>query len=160
MKVFAVILIILVLAAVCGIGYLYLNANLDVRFVSCIATDAVSQVETFDSLKDKLASSSFVGTRFSADKIGKADKYQFLTYTVRLSNRSFLKADVIEIRISPMKDDVLQVGDEFPHSLASGREMDLSTMILTTREMHSVREATVSYYFWGIPFTTKLTLGK
>ena len=38
--------------------------------------------------------------------------------------------------------------------------MDLSATILTDRAMHSVREATVSCYFWGIPFTTKLTLGK
>jgi len=160
MKAFAIILIVLVLAAVCGVGYLYLNANLDVRFVSCIASDAVSQAETFDSLKEKLASSSFIGTRFSAEEPGEADKYQFLTYTVRLNNRAFLTADVIEIRISPMQGDVLQVGDTYQHSLPSGSEADLSAMILTTREMHSVREATVSYYFWGIPFTTKLTLGK
>ena len=160
MKIFAVILIVLVLAAVCAVGYLYLNANLDVRFVSCIATDAVSQLDYFNGLKSSLAASTFVGTRFSADEPDTADHYQFLTYTVRLNNHTFLNADVIEIRVTPMQGDVLQVGDKSQHSLSSGRFMDLSTMILTTREMHSVREATVSYYFWGIPFTTKLTLGK
>ena len=54
MKPFAVILIILVLAAVVGVGWLYLNANLTVAFDSCIATDGVSQAEYFDRLKKVL----------------------------------------------------------------------------------------------------------
>ena len=160
MKVFAIFLIVLVLAAVCGIGYLYLTAKLDVRFVSCVATDAVSQLDYFENLNDKLKSSTFTGTRFSSGDLETADHYQFLTYTVRLDNHSFLNAEVIEFRITPMQGDMLQVGDEVQHSLPSGQKADLAAMILTTREMHSVREATVSYYFWGIPFTTKLTLGK
>ena len=160
MKIAAVILIILVLAAVCAVGYLYLNANLDVRFVSCIASDGVSQVETFNMLKKKVENSTFVGTRFSSDSLGTADQYQFLTYTVSLDNHSFLNAEVIEIRITPMNGDVLQLGELSEHDLSSGQRTELSAMILTARNMHSVREATVSYYFWGIPFTTKLTLGK
>jgi hypothetical protein len=160
MKAFAVIMIILVLAAVCAVGYLYLNANLDMQFISCIATDGVSQADYFNSLKSKFASSSFTGTRFSSEEPGTADQYQFLTYTVRLSNRAFLDAEVIELRVTPMQGDVLQVGDETLHSLPSGKDTDLSAMILTSREMHSVREATVSYYFWGIPFTARLTLGR
>ena len=160
MKPFAIILVILVLAAVCGIGYIYLTAKLDVHFISCVATDTVAQLDTFNLLKSKLASSSFTGTRFSNEELGSPDQYQFLTYTVRLQNRAFLKAEVIEIRITPMGGDVLQVGDEVPHDLPSGQDADLSVMILTTRDMHSVREATVSYYFWGIPFTAKLTMGK
>ena len=160
MKPFAIIMIILVLAAVCGIGYLYLTAKIDVQFVSCIATDTVSQLDYFNSLKARLASSAFTGTLFSSVEPGDADQYQFLTYTVRLNNHAFLKAEMIEIHITPMNGDVLQVGDEMPHDLPSGQQTDLSAMILTTREMHSVREATVSYYFWGIPFTAKLTLGK
>ena len=160
MKPFAVILIVLVLAAVCAVGYLYLNAGLDIRFVECVAMDAVTQWETFSDLKAKVSDNTFTGTRFSAAEIGTADQYQFLTYTVRVDNHSFLTAEVIEVRVSPMQGDVLQVGWDTFHNLASGRQMDLSATILTSREMHSVREATVTYYFWGIPFTTKLTLGK
>ena len=160
MKAAAIILIVLVLAAVGGVLYLYINTGLDVNFVSCIATDAVPQAELFNTLKSKVASSTFVGTHFSAEEIGAADQYQFLTYTVKLNNHAFLNADVIEIRITPMSGDVYQIGEEMLHSLSSGKSMDLSATILTSREVHSVREATVSWYFWGIPFTTKLTLGK
>ena len=160
MKAFALILIVLVLAAICAVGYIYLTARLDVQFVSCVATDAVSQADYFNTLKEKLASSSFVGTRFSDVVPGSPEHYQFLTYTVRLSNRAFLPAEIVEIRITPMGEDLLQVGDEVPHDLPAGRNTDLSAMILTTRDMHSVREATVSWYFWGIPFTSKLTFGR
>ena len=160
MKPLAIILIILVLAAFCAVGYLYFTAHLDVSFVSCIATDAVSQADYFNDLTAKLDASTFIGTRFSTGNLENAEHYQFLTYTVRLDNHAFLGADVIELHITPMQGDVLQVGDQVLHSLKSGQQMDLSAMILTSREMHSIREATVSYYFWGIPFTTKLTLGK
>ena len=73
MKPFAIIMIVLVLAAVCAVGYLYLTARIDVRFVSCIATDAVSQLDYYNEMRDKLASSAFVGTRFSSDDPGTAD---------------------------------------------------------------------------------------
>ena len=160
MKAFAIILIVLVLAAVAAFGFLYLKATLDVRFVTCIATDGVTQAEYFDTLKASLSAGTFVGTRFTAGEPGTADQYQFLTYTVRIANHAFLPADVIEIRITPMQGDVLQLGDEARHSLVSGSETDLSATILTDRGMHSIREATVSYYFWGIPFTTTITLGR
>ena len=150
MKPLGIILIVLVFAAVCAVGYLYLNARLDVQFVSCIATDGVTQAEYFDTLKKKVENSTFVGTRFSSDSLGTADQYQFLTYTVSLDNHSFLNAEVIEIRITPMNGDILQFGEQSEHDLPSGQKAELSAMILTARNMHSVREATVSYYFWGI----------
>ena len=160
MKPFAIILIILVLLAVVAVGYLYFSARLDIRFETCIATDGITQVDYFNTLKSRVESSTFVGTRYSNEELGTADQYQFLTYTVRLDNHSFLKAELIEIRVTGMPGDILQIGEESVHDLPSGNQMDLSATILTSRSSHSVREATVSYYFWGIPFTTKLTFGK
>ena len=159
MKALAIILIVLVLAAVGAVGYLYLKADLTVRFDSCIATAAVTQLDYFNQLKSSIANQSFVGTLYSNAEPDSAENYQFLTYTVSLSNHAFLEADVVEIHITPMQGDVLQLGDELPHTLPANQSMKLSTTILTTREMHNVREATVTCYFWGIPFTTRLTLG-
>ena len=160
MKPLGIILIILLLAAIVGMGWLYFNAKLDISFKECIATDGVTQVDFFNNLRSEVNSSTFVGTRYTNADLSTADQYQFLTYTIMLDNRTFLKAEVIEIRITPMQGDVLQIGEETEHDLPSGQKMDLSVTILTDRAMHSVREATVSYYFWGIPFTTRLTLGK
>ena len=54
MKPLGIILIILVLAAIVGFGYLDLNARIDVLFKECIATDAMTQLDYFDSLKAKV----------------------------------------------------------------------------------------------------------
>lgn len=160
MKPFAIFLIVLVLVAVIGVGWLYLNARMDIRFESCIANDGYTQSEVFNKVKASLKNDTFIGTRFTGEELDAAEQYQFLTYTIHINNHSFLKAEVIEIRITPMQGDVLQIGEESAYDLPSGKQMDLSATILTDRAMHSVREATVSCYFWGIPFTTKLTLGK
>ena len=61
MKPFAIILIILVLAAVVGIGWLYFSANLTVTFDTCIATDGVTQVDYFDQLKKQVSAGTFIG---------------------------------------------------------------------------------------------------
>ena len=160
MKAFAIFLIVLVLAAVIGVGWLYLNARIDIRFDSYIANDGYTQAEVFNNVKTKLKNDTFIGTRFTNEELGTADQYQFLTYTIHVNNHSFLKAEVIEIRITPMQGDVLQIGEETPHDLPSGRQADLSATILSDRNMHSVREATVTWYFWGLPFSEKLTLGR
>ena len=160
MKAFAIFLIVLVLAAVIGVGWLYLNARIDIRFDSCIANDGYTQAEVFNNVKTKLKNDTFIGTRFTNEELGTADQYQFLTYTIHVNNHSFLKAEVIEIRITPMQGDVLQIGEETPHDLPSGRQADLSATILSDRNMHSVREATGTWYFWGLPFSEKLTLGR
>ena len=66
----------------------------------------------------------------------------------------------MEIRVTPMTGDVLLLGDLEQHSLASRKSMDRTATVLTARKMHSVREAIVSWYVWGLPFSTRLTLGK
>ena len=160
MKPLAIILIILVLAAVVGVGWLYLNANLTVTFDSCIATDGITQTDYFDQIKKQVTNGSFIGTLYGNNDIATADQYQFLTYTVILDNHAFLKAETAEIRITPMQGDILMLGDLQEHSVPAGKKEALSATILTARDSHSVREATVTWYFWGIPFSSKLTLGQ
>ena len=59
-----------------------------------------------------------------------------------------------------MTGDVLVIGDTAEHKLPAQDSADLSATILTSRSMHSVREATVTWYVWGLPFSARLTLGK
>ena len=81
----------------------------------------------------------------------------FYTYTVRITNRSFLPVEVIELQVTPISGDFLQIGDLEEHSLASGSSLDLSATILTGKQSHNVRELTVSYYIWGLPIFSRLT---
>ena len=59
-----------------------------------------------------------------------------------------------------MQGDVLMISDRPEHSVPAGKKEYLSATILTARDMHSVREATVTWYFWGVPFSSRLTLGQ
>ena len=159
MKAAGIILIVLLLAAVAGLGLLYLTSGFDVTYSECIVTDAVTQADYFAQIKKQVANDTFIGTRFSKAEISSADQYVFYTYTLRLRNKAHLKAEVIEIRVTPMDGDVLQIGETTPYDLNADRSMDLSVTILTDRSMHSVREATVTWYIWGIPFSEKVMLG-
>ena len=159
MKKATVLLIILLLAAVGGLAFLYLSANITVQYGSCVATDGVTQADYFDRMKKQIAENTFTGTLFDHSELGTADQYQYLTYTVDFTNGAFLDATTAEVSVTPMKGDILQIGDTEEHLLPSGRKTSLSVTILTPRGAQNVREATATWFIWGLPFSQKITLG-
>ena len=163
MKVFAIFLVILCLAALGGIIYLYSTSGVFITGLGCTAQDAADQADLFLSLKNALAAETFTGTVYQTAPLeGEADEYQYLTYQVRLENRTAVPAEVVEIQVSPMDGDVLMVQD--PESWAPSRR-DLSprsqaiftVTVLTKKSMHSVRDLTVTWYLYGLPFSTTVT---
>ena len=160
MKPLAIILIILVLAALVGVGYLYFTSNLTVTFSSVVATDPVDQAEAFDQVRTSVENETFIGTKYSAEQLAGPENYLFYTWTVHMDNKTFLPATVMEVQITPMSGDVLVIGDPAEHTLEARSETDLTVTMLTSREKHSVREAIVTWYIWGLPFSSRITLGK
>jgi hypothetical protein len=160
MKALAIFLVIVLLAAIVGVGYLYFNSNLEISFASVAAVDPVTQQDAFSQLKSSLEAGTFIGTRYDASPLTTPDNYLWYTWTLHLENKSFLKADTIEVQITPMNGDILRYGDTAEYTLDSRMKNDLSVTMLTSRNMHSVREAIVTWYVWGLPFSTRLTLGK
>ena len=160
MKYVAIVMVLVLVLALVGVGWLYFTANVSVDAVGVIAVEASTQSDYFDSLKDQLNAGHLSGTVFSTDALGNAADYQFYTYTVRLSNNSAITADMVEMQVTPMAGDVLQVGDTTPKALNAHTTGDIQATILTPLGMHSVRELTVTYYVWGIPFSIKTAYGK
>ncbi len=160
MKVLAVLLVIVLVAAVIGVGYLYFSSNLEVTFDSVVATDPVAQADAFTRLKNSLEDDTFIGIVYDASSLSGPENYIFYTWTVHLDNKSFLPVDTVEIQVTPMSGDVLRYGDTAEHILEAKSSGDLSVTMLTARSMHSVREAVVTWYVWGLPFSTRLTIGK
>jgi len=156
-KAAAIIVLILCLVAAVGVGYLYFTARLTVSVRECVATDAMTQTELFDRLKKQMETGTLIGTPFTTDLPESPEAYQFYSWTLRLENRTFLPADVIEIQITPLEGDVLQIGETAAYRLPARQTMDLSATILTRKDLHNVREITVTYYMWGLPFTEKLS---
>ena len=104
-----------------------------------------------------VAAGAFAGTPFSTGDIGEAEDCQFYEYTLRLRNDTFLPAEVIEIQVTPMNGDILQTADPEARDLAPRSVGEFSAVILTDIGMHNVRELTLTYYLWGLPFSTRLT---
>lgn len=157
MKAAAILMLVVCLAALCGVGYLYMSASITVSPVETIASDAVSQSEYYQTLREQLENGSFTGTLFSQDRPDNPERDVFYTYTVQISNHSFLPAEVVELQIMPVTGDILQIGDPSEHTLISGHTISLSATLLTEKQLHNIRELTVTYYVWGIPFSAKLT---
>ena len=160
MKPLAIILVLLVIAALVGMGWFYFNSNLEVTFSACVATDPVTQPDVFNQLKSSVENETFVGTLYSTAPLASPEDCLFYTWTVHLNNKSFLPITVIEIQVTPMSGDILVIGDPAEHTLDPRADSDLSVTMLTARDKHSVREAIVTWYVWGFPFSTRLTLGK
>ncbi|MDO4483182.1 MAG: hypothetical protein Q4C54_01745 [Clostridia bacterium] len=160
MKPLAITTTILLILALLGAGWLFLNANITVEQVTVQATEAVVQQDYFDQIKTQLANSCFEGTVFNQSPLGESESYQFLTYNVRLKNAAFVTADMVEVQITPMEGDVVQIGSFAPKSLPRQSMGDIQATILTDANMHSVRELSVTYYIWGFPFITKTTSGR
>lgn len=160
MRPIAIGLLVVCLGLIGLTGYLYFTANVLITDIECIATDAADQKETFDWLKTQTEEGTFVGTPFHTEEMGEAGEYQFLTYTARISNGSFLKAEVAEMQVTPMNGDVLQMAAEGLKSIPARRSGSVSATILTRKGGHNVRELVLTYYLWGLPFSERVTYSK
>ena len=159
MKYAAIFMVLVLIASLVGVGYLYLTANVTVQAVGVTAVEASTQPALFEELARQVENRQVLGTAFSSVPPGSVENYQFYTYTVRLRNNSFVTADMVEVQVTPMEGDVLQIGDDTARALPARSTGDITATILTDVNMHSVRELIVTYYMWGIPFSLKTAYG-
>ncbi|MBQ9251219.1 MAG: hypothetical protein IJ188_01110 [Clostridia bacterium] len=157
MRPVAIILLIICLGMIGFTGFLYFNANVVITDIDCIAVDAGDQAEYFQGLKDQIEAGTFVGTPFNTAEVGKAEEYQFYSYTVHVANDTFIKAEVAEVQVTPMNGDVLQLAEENARTIPARGKGTIQATILTKKEMHNVRELMVTYYLWGLPFSARVT---
>ena len=159
MKYIAILSVLVLIVALVGVGYLYMNASIEVDTVSVIATDAPSQEALFNELKTQVRLGAVIGTPYiGKTELTGAEDYQFYTYTVRLKNNSTVSADMVELQITPMSGDILQIGSSADVKLPAGQTVDATATILTSKNMHPIREVVVTYYVWGVPFSVKTTV--
>ena len=160
MKYAAILLVFLLLAALAGVGWLYAASTVSVEAVVCEAVEASAQPLLFADIRLKMEEGALVGTAFADAAPGEAEDYQFCTYTLRLRNATAVNADMVEAQVTPMAGDVCQLGAARALALPGRSAGDISVTILTSAQSHPVREITVTYYLWGIPFTLKTAYGR
>lgn len=157
MKAVAIILVIVCLAAFAGVGYLYMSTVIDVGTVEMVMYEAGTQEALFQDLKDQTAENRLFGTMFSENIPEQSDELVFLQYTVSLKNDTFLKAEEAEIQITPGNGDILQIGETQPVDIPAHETGYVRAVLLTQKDSSSIRELTVTYYIWGLPFSVRTT---
>ncbi len=160
MKYVAWFMVVLLVLAVAGVGYLYATAQVVAEALGAQAHEAQSQQPTFDDLKRRLENGTVMGTVFADGPLEDASEYAFVTYTVRLRNDSLISADMVEVQIVPTEKDVLQMGNTAVRSLAPRTKGDITATVLTRRDSDSMREIIVTYYIWGKAFSIKEVYGR
>lgn len=162
MKSAAIVSVVLLILSIIGVGYLYLTTSITiVDTPQVIAVEAYTQPELFQQLQAQVESGSVLGSTYTSSRqLEGAENYQFLTYTVRLRNNCYVNADMVEVQVTPMDGDVLQLGDFVPKTLPAQATGDIQATILTRLGMHPVRELNVTYYIWGLPFHLRTVYGQ
>lgn len=168
MKAAGIILIILCIAALAGVVYYYASSSLTVTYIDCVATDPMSRPELMESLKTQLEEDTFAGLKLAQETAFSPADSLLYTWTVRISNRTRIPAKAAEIRIIPLSGDIIQLNGTVETMLGPGKETVIEPgrdeliriTVLTGSGVHHVREAIVSWYLWGMPFSQRMTIGQ
>lgn len=152
MKRFAIVSVVLLLIALLGVGAMYMTSNVTVIAQGVTALEAYRNYDLFTDLSAQVRAGAVVGTSFVApQELSSAEDYVFYTYTFRLENNTTLPAEMIEVQITPMSGDILQIGSDQVLTLPAHTIGDVTATILTSKDMHAIREANITYYIWGFP---------
>lgn len=159
MKRFAIVSVVLLLITLLGVGAMYMTSNVTIIAQGVTAMEAYREADLFSDLSAQVRAGAVVGTSFvTPQELSGAEDYIFYTYTFRLENNTALPAEMIEVQITPMSGDILQIGSDQALALPAHTIGDITATILTDKNMHAIREANITYYIWGIPFTLRTTI--
>lgn len=148
----------LLLVMLLMVGYLFMTAEVQVTDIRAQGTGITA--EDLAAIRTSIDENTFVGTLYQQPLEWKdASEYIYLDYSVKLLNNCLVPIDMIEAKIVPQSNDILQAGDLNVHSLDMKTEGDLKVRILTTKDTHPIREIIVTYYVWGVSFSLKTVYG-
>lgn len=147
--------------------YGLIGSKLVVKPQPVLPVEASGQPIEFKRLQDAVSNRSLIGTAFQNSLPGEAADYQLIVYTVELYNKGLVPAEMAEMIISPAKDDMLCYTDgsaqgKIPDiSVPAGGKTNIRCILLTksANRLNTVRDAYLSYYILGNPFTIKVTFG-
>lgn len=157
MKTAAILLIVLVLAAGSCLGYGLFNSSLQVIGKGLQVFSAEERAAEFETLRMAVAQQSLIGTMLRSGELGPAADYSYYMYTLRIKNPGLIDAQMVEMQISPLSQDVLFYGDPEEIIIPAGQTRDIWCVLLTRGEPHAVRDIYITYYLWGHPQEVKFT---
>ena len=157
MRTAAIILLALVLAVGGVLGWELFHTNLQVTGKALQTLPARDRAPQYDALRTAVARQSLLGTVLKKTEMGPAENYSYYIYTLRLKNNGLVPAEMVEMQVAPIENDVLFYGDTAETVIPPGEEKDVWVVLLTEGTPHSVRDLYVTYYLWGHPQEVKYT---
>ena len=157
MKTAAIVLMVLVLAVGACLGYGLFNSTLQVTGKGLQIISALDRTGEFEALRNALGEGSLLGTILNRQQLGSADQYSYYVYTLRLHNPGLVPAEMVEMQIAPIQQDVLFYGETQEIIIPPQGTRDVWCVLLTQGTPHPVRDLFVTYYLWGHPHEVKFT---
>ena len=148
---------VLVLAVGGTLCWELFHTNLQVTGKALEILPAAERVPQYDALRTAVSRQSLLGTVLKKTEMGPAENYSYYIYTLRLKNNVLVPAEMVEMQVSPIENDVLFYGDTQETVIPPGGEKDVWCVLLTEGTPHSVRDLYVTYYLWGHPQEVKFT---
>ncbi|MEG0766563.1 MAG: hypothetical protein RR482_02505 [Clostridia bacterium] len=159
MKYIAWALVIVVVLVGAVMGYAYAGAHLQYEGVRVEVMPAQEQRTLYDTTRNAISLDSFTGVQFQKSDLLMPESYQWMTYTVRLSNKGVLPAEWLRIEVRPDASDVLQLGEERGFTLAAGGKGDLRGTMLTRVGAKQARMLHITYYVMGRAYSLDIDMG-
>lgn len=166
MRRFAIFLVLLTLVCGAVFGYAHLNTRLELTPGSVQMTPANQLPQEFERWMKALSAGAQC-TVFDPNAAGNANDYGFMVYTLQIKNSGLIKAEMLELQLSPLRGDVLCFSPEASLrmnvntgiTLAPGQETTMQLILLTKIDSPTMRDLKLSYYIWGHPFFIELSQG-
>lgn len=129
--------------------YLTVGGNLKVSLISSSSIPASERSEAFNNVRSAARGGNAGIEVYVDDLDGGIDEYEFVTLTYEVTNYGLLPAEWVELTVTPLSGDVLQV-ESYYDDLTGLRKKQITTSVLTKRrEGDSAREAQLQYYVFG-----------
>lgn len=160
MKTAAIVLLIAVLVVGGLLGYGLFNTSLDIIGKALQTFPAAERMDEFNSLTMAMEQKSLLGTILREEDLGSAEEYSYFVYTLRVKNSGLVAAEMVEMQIAPIQQDVLFYGPTEEIIIPPGQTQDIQCVLLTRGNPHPVRDLHITYYLWGHPHEVKYTYDK
>ncbi len=157
MKGVAIALIVAVFLAAGVIGYGLFNTTVQVIGKGLNTVPAADLQGDFEALRTAVSQGSFQGTVFKSGELGDARNYTQRVYLLRIKNPGLVRAEMVELQIAPIAQDVLFYGETGEIDIAPGETRDVWCVLLTEGETHDVRDIVITYYLWGHAHEVRFT---
>ncbi len=157
MRTFAIVMVIVLIAAGLLVGYGLFNTTLQVIGKDLQSFTAAERPAEFEQIRTMVERDALLGTKLKSGHLGNAENYQYRVYTLRVKNPGLVDARMTEIQIAPMGNDVLYYGETGEVIIEAGKTRDIWCVLLTEGNTHDVRDMYITYYLWGNPHEVKFT---